>query len=234
MTNFIHWTTVDDSLLDAGITHFTGREVCHLQNARARRRVGAQAHHAKLPERLLKNALALGLYLEIIRDFASEISGRPHPIKILGWYRPGRSDSLALGYRDSYNKAAGGTGISHELAAAADIRSGIGRHDDLGHAVLRAWTATVWGSGVGNYAWGRRHVDVVVAGNILARQWCGSVSPLLLKGGDVRRRVGEQVARIGEEYTRRSGGPRRRAIEVDIDTVIDDLRLMHAMVRGGK
>lgn len=188
----LHWTTIEEAMVEAGVYSFGGREVVTLRNDKARAKVGAD-RTVTLPASLLPNVIALGLYLEIIRIYAGRRSGRIHPINVLGWYRPGAVDSAELGFSDDYNRAAGGTGDAHPGGAAADIRSAIGRHADLRAAHVDAWRDVEDATAIGRYLWGRDHAEVRRQGGKLARQWRTMPLAYALTGSEIADRKSEQV-----------------------------------------
>lgn len=184
-----------------GVTHFSAQEVLELKNRRARKFVGAP-RFAELPDEYRDSVINLGLYLETIRRNASSISGQEHPIRVLGWYRPGLSDSRRMGWSGDYNLAAGGTpprrgrlGSAHIRAAGVDIRSAIGKHADLMTAIVNSWRMTPPASGVGWYLWGRVHVDICHPGGARARQWSSRLVRKRLKETEVAIRANTQSER---------------------------------------
>lgn len=188
---------LDERLREAGVHHFSALEVTRLQNAGARRRVGA-ATVADLPAVMLDTVIALALFLEIVRARASEISGRDHKVSVLGWYRPGADDSGARGWRGDYNVACGGSkGSSHERAAGVDLRSGTSQAD-LSQALLEVWRDTPWAAGLGTYAWGRRHVDLVHGDGKLARHWKSPLVSRQLGAVEIGNRVKTQRAALDD------------------------------------
>jgi transposase len=227
----LHWSIVDEALAEAGVSSFGGRECVTLRNDRARAEVGAP-RTIRLPEQYLPNVVAVGLYLEVIRHFASKRLGGEHPISVLAWFRPGTEDSRAQGMSASYNLASGGTaGGAHEDAAGADIRSAIGKHAELRLAHVDAWRFCEDASGIGRYMFGRDHVDLVFPGGSAARQWRTlPLSRPLISTEVAARRAAQILAHgLGERRSQHE----RLAEDIDMVAVAGRLRDALRELRGG-